>query len=113
MKVLVIILLTVISMPFAHSAKVLVDGLNVSTELCCGNTCDPGETDEEDVPGECNGKLCNPFHACGSCVLLFNGQNQNFSQTDLFSGNTAVFYDTGFYKLLLTHDFWQPPKLSC
>jgi len=89
--------------------------VQVNTEQsCCSTPCtsptDNAESQDKNQDSDCDGKACNPFQVCSSCVLLC--LNLPFD----FIPKPSVFLEKGFtYQSVFTSqfasDFWQPPKI--
>lgn len=89
--------------------------LQADTEqTCCGGQCSPtadnDNSQDQNKDNDCDGKSCNPFQVCSSCVLVC--LNIPF---DCIPKPTA-FSDKGFTYLSaftsqFAPDFWQPPKI--
>lgn len=83
-------------------------------QTCCDGQCLPtsdNSQSEKQAPGNsCEGKFCNPFQVCSSCVLLCLNVPLDFVSVP------KIFSEKGFtYQSIFTSqfasDFWQPPKI--
>jgi hypothetical protein len=97
------------------SVKPAIDAIPSSSEAsqtCCSNSkCSPisenqnsnNQNEQED------NRMCNPFQACGCCLLLcvstpfFPTLQGNFSMKESFGYQS-------FIPSQFISDFWQPPK---
>jgi hypothetical protein len=87
-----------------------------SCKDCCGSSCaaslDNKTPEEESNKNEddCNGKSCNPFQVCGSCILICL-----HASAELIIKPTHLTKLTASYQLVFVSqfapDFWQPPKI--
>jgi len=114
MKFLAFILATVI---LFLAFKPGIDTLSLQTDTeqaCCGGQCTPDAADDtpkdQNQDSGCDGKSCNPFQVCGSCVLVFS--NLPF---EYLSKPTGVTEKDFTYQSIFTSpfasDFWQPPEI--
>lgn len=67
--------------------------------------------DEHSAKGTCAGKTCNPFQACGGCVLDCLRSNFDLVPDSTFLWGKLFSYLPGFI-LQYAADVWQPPKLN-
>jgi len=83
-------------------------------QTCCVGNCtqtsDNDNSQNQNQDNDCDGKSCNPFQVCSSCVLACL-----ILPFDYIPKPTA-FSEKGFtYQSIFTSqfapDFWQPPKL--
>lgn len=97
------------------SAKPAVDAIPFLSEIqqtCCSSSkCNPisdNQNSDKESDKKENG-MCNPFQACGSCLLIcvttpsYLQAQPNFSTEEFF----------GYQSFMLSQfifDFWQPPK---
>jgi len=85
-----------------------------SEQTCCGQTCTPrAECDasqEDNCDTNCEGKSCNPFQVCSTCVLdEISTSDYEIPKAVVFSTNTVNFSST--ITSQFAPDFWQPPKI--
>lgn len=96
-----------------HSAQTLFESMSGMEDLCCSTKCcgdDVGHEDTENEP--CSGKLCNPFHACGACVILFTA-GESLAHLSIPPVNKSPFASAGkFFYDLRVFDVWHPPQIS-
>jgi len=116
MKLLTFILATFI---LFLAVKPGVDSISLQTDTeqtCCGGQCAPisdnenSQDQDQNQDNDCNGKSCNPFQVCGSCVLVC--LNLPFA----YIPKPTVFSDKGFtyqsdFISQFASDFWHPPKI--
>lgn len=85
-----------------------------SEQSCCGGQYSPisdnDKLQDQNKDNDCDGKSCNPFQVCSSCVLI------HFNMPLDCIPKPTVFSDKGFtYQSAFTSqfapDFWQPPKI--
>lgn len=63
-----------------------------------------------DEPGDCEGKACNPFQTCGTCVLvcpMLVSNEFEFMETPNDHGQGRIVSFIAKYNA----EFWQPPKI--
>lgn len=98
------------------SAKPAIDMIQFSTEnqevaCCSSNKCSPisDNQNSEDGNNDEDSGICNPFQACGSCLLLcISTPFYTTLQADIPS---EQFFDyQSFTASKFISDFWQPPK---
>lgn len=111
MKLLSFILLSVIALPVFQSAHVLFEDFQNAQEVCCSTTCGDDSSNEKPA-GDCSGKLCNPFHACGACVLLFTPNRHVVENPAQPFKKSSFSLWVKFYKNLCVFDFWHPPQIN-
>lgn len=113
MKVLTFILATIILFLVIKPGIDLLSLQADTEQTCCGRQCPPTSDNDksknQEKDNDCDGKTCNPFQVCSSCVLVC--LNMLF---DYILISTA-FSDKGFtHQSIFTSqcasDFWQPPK---
>tara|TARA_A100000171_G_scaffold20501_1_gene18895 strand:- start:9862 stop:10206 length:345 start_codon:yes stop_codon:yes gene_type:complete len=97
------------------SAKPTIDILPFSTEnqqTCCSSSkCSPisDNQNSEDGNNDEESGICNPFQACGSCLLLcINAPFYETLQVDI--PTEQYFYYQSFIASKFISDFWQPPQ---
>lgn len=97
------------------SVKPTIDAIPFSSEneqTCCSSSkCNPvsdNENSENQNEQEDNG-MCNPFQACGSCLLLcVTAPFYQILQTNI---STEEFFGyQSFIASQFISDFWQPPQ---
>ena len=76
----------------------------------CTSNCNYDKSKDQNQDDDCDGKTCNPFQVCSSCVLTC----LNFPF--YYIPKSTVFPVKGFtYHFVFTSqfvsDFWQPPKI--
>jgi hypothetical protein len=87
---------------------------SVTEQGCCGGQCtsilDSDHSQDLNKENNCDGKPCNPFQACSSCILVcFNTQLISIPKHTVFSDVKFTYQST--FKSQFTADFWQPPKI--
>ena len=97
------------------SVKPAIDAMLISTETqrtCCSNSkCNPvsdNQNSDNESEQEENG-MCNPFQACGSCLLLFVSTPFFLTIQSNFAIQEFLGYQS-FIPSQFISDFWQPPK---
>jgi hypothetical protein len=97
------------------SVKPAIDATPFSVaqqKTCCSSKCSPltanQNSENHNEPEE--NEMCNPFQACGSCLLLCGSSGflpalQTDIPTDKFFG-----YQSHIASQFIS-DFWQPPKI--
>ena len=115
MKITAAILAIFISFLAVKPGVDVVCSMLIDIEInCCDTTCTPlsdsDTTKNQEQNNDCNGKTCNPFQVCNSCVLLIN----EVASIDNLSKPKPPFKSRFTYQSALTSqyisDFWQPPK---
>lgn len=85
-----------------------------SERFSCSKPCkalsDKDKTDDQNQDNSCDGKACNPFQVCGSCVLIC------LQISAVCITEPTAYHDKGFtyrnvFTPQFTPDFWQPPKI--
>lgn len=83
-------------------------------QTCCGKQCIPTSDNDhsqnQNENNDCDGKSCNPFQVCNSCVLVC------FHIPLISIPIPAIFLEDGIYHQVIftsqfAPDFWQPPKI--
>lgn len=114
MKLLTFILATFIMF---LAVKPGIDMLSLQTyteQSCCGGQCTPfsdnDNSQKQNKDNDCNGKSCNPFQVCSSCVLVcINIPLISIPKSAFFSDKGFTYQST--FKSQFAPDFWQPPKI--
>jgi hypothetical protein len=114
MKFLIFILATFI---LFLAVKPGMDFLSLQTDTeqtCCDGQCSPTSDNDnskkQNQDNDCDGKACNPFQVCSSCILVCLNIPLDCIPKPI------TFSDKGFtYQSVFTSqfspDFWQPPKI--
>lgn len=85
-----------------------------TARICCSSQCTPisdcDNTQDQNENNDCDGKSCNPFQVCNSCVLVC--LHISLIRIPI----PTIFLDNGIthqsdYISPFTPDFWQPPKI--
>jgi len=77
----------------------------ICCEIKCTNTC----SDERPVDDGCTGANCNPFQACGQCVLVVPEAPLAVATLPEFYQTATAFQPNHFcFDVPSTH--WQPPR---
>ncbi|MCZ2249308.1 MAG: hypothetical protein LC111_11180 [Bacteroidia bacterium] len=92
-----------------------IDTLSLQTDTeqsCCGGQCtsDNDNSQDENQENDCNGKSCNPFQVCGSCVLACLTLPFEYLPKQTVSTKETFAYQSAFASQFAS-DFWQPPKI--
>lgn len=114
MKFLTLILATTILF-LAVKPGIDTISLQADTEQsCCGGQCTPisdnDNSQDENKENDCNGKSCNPFQVCGSCVLACLTIPFEYLPKPTVSTKKTFTYQSAFASQFAP-DFWQPPKI--
>lgn len=80
-------------------------------QSCCGDVCIQDFENETDEDKNCDGKACNPFQICGSCVLFCMKSSFQSEITQLKINTTKGFTFYSIFISKFASDFWQPPKI--
>lgn len=114
MKFLTLILATTI---LFLTVKPSIDAFSLQTDTeqsCCGGQCTPisdnDNSQDENKESDCNGKSCNPFQVCGSCVLACLTIPFEYLPKPTVSTKKTFTYQSAFASQFAP-DFWQPPKI--
>lgn len=82
---------------------------------CCSTSCSMDIDQEQSAPNNekssdgCQGNMCNPFLACGSCALAITPMYH--SSPSILGIHSPLFSKYSFhYSNSFISDFWQPPK---
>jgi len=114
MKILTFILATFILF-LAVKPGIDLLSLQAGTEqTCCGGQCSPisdnDNSQDQNKDNDCDGKSCNPFQVCSSCVLVcFNLPLISIPKPTVFSDEKFTYQST--FTSQFDPDFWQPPKI--
>jgi hypothetical protein len=116
MKITAIILAALISFLAIKPGIEGVFSIFIDTEIhCCDKRCTPladkGSDEQQGQKNDCEGKKCNPFQVCSSCVLLviqvipFDGFLKLKTAT-----KTSFAYQSSFASPHIS-DIWHPPEV--
>jgi hypothetical protein len=76
----------------------------------CALNSDYDNSKDQNKNNNCDGKSCNPFQVCSSCVLIcFNIPVISIPKPTVFSDKKFTYQST--FTSQFTPDFWQPPKI--
>lgn len=76
----------------------------------CSSISNNDNSQDQNKDNSCNGKSCNPFQVCSSCVLVcFNITLISIPYPTVFSDKEFTYKSTIISKF--APDFWQPPKI--
>lgn len=83
-------------------------------QTCCGGQCtqtsNNDNSQDQNKDNDCDGKSCNPFQVCSSCVLVcFNIPLISIPKPTVFSDKGFIYQST--FTSQFAPDFWQPPKI--
>lgn len=83
-------------------------------QTCCSTPCS-GDDDTNDIQGaeqgnHCEGKSCNPFQVCSSCVLVCMHIPYHFAPKPAMLYAYRCTYTVLCCNLFVS-DVWQPPKI--
>ncbi len=99
------------------AAKPAIDALSFQAETeqsCCGGQCTPisenNNKQDQNQENDCNGKSCNPFQVCGSCVLLCLTMPFDYLPKANIYCKQNFTYQLAF-TFQFASDFWHPPKI--
>jgi hypothetical protein len=114
MKILIFILTTFILF-LAVKPGIDLLSLQADTEqTCCSGLCSPTSendtSEDQNQNNDCDGKACNPFQVCGSCVLVCLSLPLYYIPKSRVNSEVNFLYQSTFTSQF-TPDFWQPPKI--
>jgi len=114
MKFLTFILATFI---LFLAVKPGIDLLSLQTDTeqtCCGGQCTPtsdsDNSQDQNQDNDCDGKSCNPFQVCSSCVLVCMNLPFDYIPKPTVFSNKGFTYQSAFISQFAS-DFWRPPKI--
>jgi hypothetical protein len=98
-----------------------INSISLQTETpsdCCSKLCadiygDQASEDKNQAHSkgnDCNGKPCNPFLFCGSCVLVSPVMYYEYLPSLISSQEKVFYYSRDFISSFIS-DFWHPPKI--
>lgn len=84
-----------------------------SEQTCCGGQCTPisenDKSQDQNKDKDCDGKSCNPFQVCSSCVLVCLNTPFDYLPKPTFSKKGFTYQSV--FTSRFAPDFWQPPKI--
>ncbi|MEX2350305.1 MAG: hypothetical protein WD554_05445 [Flavobacteriaceae bacterium] len=115
MKFLTLILASTILFLAVNPGIDLISLQTDTEQSCCGGQCTPisdnNKSQDQNQDNDCNGKSCNPFQVCGSCVLLCITAPFDYLPKPTISTKHGFSYQSAFTSQFAP-DFWQPPKIA-
>lgn len=113
-----VLILTTLILFLAVKPGIDLMPVNVANESsCCGINCTANTetkktSDTKNEESDCSGKLCNPFQACGCCILIMN--IQEIFEVNAQEPNFKKYFFSHYsgFNSQFTPEFWQPPKIA-